>query len=61
MMRNFALTFATVTLQIYLSLFLVADVQYADDYPTTAWLAWVPNLILVEWYLAIKGTGLAHQ
>ncbi|MFT6433301.1 MAG: putative membrane protein [Candidatus Azotimanducaceae bacterium] len=54
MMRNFAMTFGAVMLRIYLGLFAVAGVEFVDAYPTVAWIAWVPNLILVEWYLALK-------
>jgi uncharacterized membrane protein len=61
MMRNFALTFAAVTLRIYLGFFAAAGIQYADAYPTVAWIAWVPNLILVEWYLALKRGGLVYK
>ncbi len=53
MMRNFSLTFAAVTLRIYLGLMgPVAGLPFEEVYPTIAWLCWVPNLIVVEWYLA---------
>lgn len=54
MMRNFSLAFGAVTLRIYLGLFTLAGIPFEDSYPVTSWLAWVPNLILVEWYLAAK-------
>ena len=54
MMRNFAMTFGAVTLRIYLGLFALAGIPFEEAYPATAWLAWVPNLMLVEWYLAMK-------
>ena len=54
MMRNFSMTFGAVLLRVYLGLFAVAGVDFIDAYPTVAWIAWVPNLILVEWYLALK-------
>jgi hypothetical protein len=54
MMRNFAMTFAAVTLRIHLGLFAVAGIPFDQAYPAVAWLCWVPNLMLVEWYLAMK-------
>ncbi len=59
MMRNFAMTFGAVTLRIYLGLFAVAGVDFADAYPATAWLAWVPNLLIVEWCLAFQRDRLS--
>lgn len=53
MLRNFALTFAAVTLRIYLGVFEVLSVPFEEAYPVVAWLSWVPNLIVVEWYLAL--------
>ena len=54
MLRNFAMTFAAVTLRIYLGIFEVSGVPFTEGYPVVAWLSWVPNLILVEWYLALS-------
>jgi uncharacterized membrane protein len=54
MMRNFALTFGAVTLRIWLGVGTAIGWPFDEVYPVTAWLAWVPNLILVEWYLAQK-------
>ncbi len=48
------MTFGAVMLRVYLGLFAVAGVDFVDAYPTVSWIAWVPNLILVEWYLALK-------
>jgi uncharacterized membrane protein len=53
MLRNFALTFGAVTLRIYLGIFGAFGVEFDESYPTVAWISWVPNLILVEWYLAL--------
>ncbi len=57
MIRSFALTFAAVTLRIYLP---VAIIQNQGDFPldayrAIAWLAWVPNLIVAEIYIALAG------
>jgi uncharacterized membrane protein len=54
MIRSFALTFAAVTLRIYLP---AAIIQNHGDFPldayrAIAWLAWVPNLIVAELFIA---------
>jgi len=52
MIRSFALTFAAVTLRLYLGTYLglqaagLAPVGYATAYAAIAWLSWVPNLAL---------------
>jgi len=51
MMRSFALTFAAVTLRIYLPLGAVAGLDNLAVYQATAWISWIPNLLLVELYL----------
>lgn len=58
MMRNFALTFGAVTLRIWLGVGYGFGIPFDEIYPVTAWLAWVPNLILVEWYLALQADRL---
>jgi hypothetical protein len=55
------MTFGAVMLRVYLGLFAVAGVDFVDSYPTVAWIAWVPNLILVEWYLAFKSAKQKPQ
>lgn len=49
MVRNFSLTFAAVTLRIYLPAAMVAGVDFALAYAVIAWLCWVPNLVFAEW------------
>jgi len=51
MIRSFSLTFAAVTLRLYLPLADVAGLSFETAYPAIAWLAWVPNLALAELYL----------
>lgn len=51
MIRSFALTFAAVTLRIYLPLSQVAGLPFMESYRVIAWLAWVPNLLVAEFYL----------
>ena len=53
MIRSFALTFAAVTLRIYLP---IAVIQNHGEFPVPAyqviaWIAWVPNLIVAELWL----------
>ncbi len=54
MLRNFALTFAAVTLRIQLGTLTASGVPFEEAYPVVAWLSWVPNLVLIEWYLALS-------
>lgn len=51
MVRNFALTFAAVTLRLYLPLSAMSGLRFEDFYPAVAWLCWVPNLVFAEWWL----------
>lgn len=51
MIRSFALTFAAVTLRIYLPMFMGAGFDYPAASVWLAWLCWVPNLLVVEWWL----------
>jgi uncharacterized membrane protein len=58
MMRNFALTFGAVTLRLWLGVGYALAIPFDEGYPVVAWLAWVPNLILIEWYLAQRADRL---
>ena len=49
MTRSYSLTFAAVTLRIYLPLSLAFGLPFDSAYPAIAWLCWVPNLIVAEW------------
>lgn len=49
MVRNLALTFAAVTLRIYLASSMVPGVEFAVAYPVIAWLCWIPNVLFAEW------------
>jgi uncharacterized membrane protein (DUF2068 family) len=48
MIRNFSLTFAAVTLRIYLPSSIISGIDFEVAYPVIAWLCWVPNLLLAE-------------
>ena len=50
MVRNFALTFAAVTLRLQLP-FLAAGFGFDVGYMIVAWSCWAPNLLLIEWFL----------
>jgi len=50
MIRSYALTLSAITLRLYTIAFhmIGAEASPKDIYITTAWLSWVPNLILAE-------------
>lgn len=48
MIRNFALTFAAVTLRLWLPALAFLSGSFPDAYRTVAWLCWVPNAIIAE-------------
>ncbi|MCK5726481.1 MAG: DUF2306 domain-containing protein [Thiotrichaceae bacterium] len=51
MIRSFALTFAAVTLRLYLLGFVLADVSYIPASVYLAWMCWLPNIIFAEWWI----------
>ncbi len=51
MLRSFAMTFAAVTLRIYIVALPMLGMAPLDAYRASSFLAWVPNLILVELWL----------
>jgi uncharacterized membrane protein len=51
MIRSFALTFAAVTLRVYVPAAQVAGIDPLTAYRAIAWLAWIPNLALAELYV----------
>ena len=60
MIRSFALTFAAVTLRLYLPLLPLVGVQFLDGYRAISWLCWVPNLVVAELYLARRPIRVAR-
>lgn len=48
MVRNFALTFAAVTLRLWIPLSFLAGAPFERAYPVIAWACWVPNLLVAE-------------
>lgn len=51
MTRSFALTFAAVTLRVYLLIFSLNGFEYAEASVYLGWICWIPNLVFAEWYL----------
>lgn len=51
MMRSYALTLAAVTLRIYLPSSMLLGIDFDAAYPAISWLCWVPNLLVVEWFI----------
>jgi uncharacterized membrane protein len=59
MFRNFALTFAAVTLRLWLPAAGAAGIPFGVAYPAIAWLCWVPNLLVAEWLVGRGGSATA--
>lgn len=51
MARSYALTFAAVTLRLYLAIGGVLGLDMAQVYVATSWISWIPNLIVMEAWL----------
>ncbi|HET9712296.1 MAG TPA: DUF2306 domain-containing protein, partial [Pyrinomonadaceae bacterium] len=52
MIRSFALTFAAVTLRLFLPLImLLLHMRFVDAYRAMSFLCWIPNLLVAELYL----------
>jgi uncharacterized membrane protein len=56
MIRSFALTFAAVTLRLYLpvGIIFITQGEFLPAYIAIAWLAWAPNLIIAELWIAMR-------
>lgn len=54
MLRSYALTLAAVTLRIYLPLSQIAEIEFEAAYQVISWLCWVPNLLVVEWFVLAR-------
>ena len=62
MIINYSLTFAAVTLRLWLPLMIGAGhMQFIEAYRIVSWLCWVPNLILAVWLARPKKTKAALQ
>ena len=51
MIRSFALTFAAVTLRIYLAILPMLPVAFIGAYRAISFLCWVPNALVAELWL----------
>lgn len=59
MWRSYALTFAAVTLRLYVFMFTSSyDLSAPEAYGIIAWASWTVNLTAVELYLKIKSKNL---
>lgn len=55
MIRSYALCFAAVTLRIYLPLFIGGfGMDFYEAYRIIAWLCWVPNILVAEYFIVRK-------
>lgn len=52
MIRSYALTFAAVTLRIWLPMAQALQIDFIDAYRVIAWLCWVPNLLVAQWIIS---------
>ena len=59
MIRSFALTFAAVTLRLYLPLIPLTDMPFIEGYRAISFLCWVPNLVIAELY--IRATAMRRM
>jgi uncharacterized membrane protein len=50
-LRSVSLTLAAVMLRLYLPVSLVLGLPFSIAYPAIAWLCWVPNLIVADWFV----------
>jgi len=51
MTRNYALTFAGVTLRLWMPIFGAMGIGFTAGYIVIAWLCWMPNLIVAQWMI----------
>lgn len=55
MIRSYALTFAAVTLRLWLPIVpIVLQTDFVSAYRIIAWLCWVPNIIIAELMIQIS-------
>jgi uncharacterized membrane protein len=59
MIRSYALTFAAVTLRLWLPALQWTGLDFETAYATVAWISWVPNLGVVE--LALRRSDHARN
>ncbi len=52
MIRSWALTLAAVTLRLYLPTAIALELPFPPAYRAIAFLCWVPNMFVAEWWLS---------
>lgn len=58
-LRSFSLSLAAITLRVYVFLSSWSfDLSMPTAYAMIAWLSWVPNLLICQWYLQNNWTRL---
>lgn len=62
MIRNYALTFAAVTLRIYLPISTqLLHIDFLTAYRVISWLCWIPNLVVAEMIMSKRSRTLAYS
>jgi Predicted membrane protein (DUF2306) len=59
MLRSYSLTLAALTLRIYLPLSQAIGIEFEPAYQAISWLCWVPNLLVVEWFMLSRRPGVS--
>lgn len=54
MTYSYALTYAAVTLRIFLPLWMASGIPFEESYNAIAWFCWVPNLVIAQWIVNKK-------
>ncbi|MEK3910922.1 DUF2306 domain-containing protein [Paenibacillus sp. FSL H7-0331] len=55
MLRSYALTFAAVTLRLWLPVLLIVyQGSFVQAYQVVAWLCWIPNLLFIEAWIRFR-------
>jgi uncharacterized membrane protein len=57
MIRSFSLTYAAVTLRLYLAILPALPLAFVSGYQAISFLCWVPNLIVAELFLRRMRVG----
>lgn len=60
MIRNFSLSFAAVTLRVWVPLSFASGLPFELSYPIIAWWCWVPNLVIAETIIRYRVVNLNH-
>jgi len=59
MIRSYSLAFAAVTLRLWLPIFeIFFGMGFSESYTFIAWLSWVPNLFVAQWFIRRQQVSL---